>query len=124
VVEQGAQVVGKISAMFPVLRLGIVGAEREDDRLRVKSGQVIKLPELPIGQVSLPEQGRAADAEIADLEPGAEQFAEDDRVAIGFAVLDTRAEGDAVAHAGDTDDASIIRSAERRPARHAGAAGQ
>src|SRR5262249_23080251 len=54
------------------------------------------------------EQGRAAGPEIANVKARAEQFAKDNGVAIGLAIFDPGAKGDAVTHAGHADGALII----------------
>ena len=94
--------------VFPVLRFGVVGAEREDDDLRREFGQLLEPRELPIGEVTVFKQGRAADPEIPNVVARAEQFAEDDGITVGLAIFDPRAKGNAVAHAGDANRALII----------------
>ena len=123
-IEQGAQIAGELFPVFPILRFGIVGAEGEDDDLRREVGQLLELRELPVGEVTVLKQGRAADAEISNVEARAEQFGEDDRVAVGLAILDPRAKGDAVTNARDADGALIIGGMQGGFARRVGATGR
>src|SRR6266567_6948809 len=116
-IERGAQGAWELFPVSPILRLGIVGAEGEDDDLRREVGQLLELRELPVGEVTVLKQGRAADAEISNVEARAEQFGEDDRVAVGLAILDPRAKGDAVTNARDADGALIIGGMQGRFAR-------
>src|SRR2546425_6126738 len=115
--EQRAQVAGELFPVFPILRFGVVGAEGENDDLRREAGQLLELRKLPVGEVTVLKQGRAADAKISYVEARAEQFAEDDGVTVVLAIFDPSAKGDAITDAGDANGALVIGGMQGRFAR-------
>ena len=87
--------------MFPVLRLGVVGAEHDDDHVWRGLERVLIGLLVPVGIVALFQKRAPADAEISDFPLVAEHRLE--LGGIGLARLRARTLSDAIADAGDVD---------------------
>jgi len=88
----------------PVVRLGVVGAQLDDDDVRIARPRALVGAFADVGLVALAQQGRAADAEILDL-PGRVELLQHPLqlggIAVAQPVRDARSIGDAVADTGD-----------------------
>ena len=91
--------------MFPVLRLGVVGAEHDDHGIRLRLQRVLVGRFIPVGEITFPQQGTAAYPEIHHLPLLSEQLLKLGR--IGFPPFRTGPLRDAVADTGDLERAIV-----------------
>ena len=90
--------------MIPVLGFGVVGAELDNDDVGAEGGGVFEGLEFPVGAIAFFEEGGTVHAVVAHGVFFAEQSAEHGGIAALGTVFHGGAEGDAVAHAGDSSD--------------------
>ncbi|OPZ76568.1 MAG: hypothetical protein BWY77_01873 [bacterium ADurb.Bin431] len=90
----------KFTEKNPVLGLAVVRAQADDDNMGIKILGLQESRFVPIGEIPMPQQGGAADPEIAHIIVRAQPLPELLRPGGRAAAAD----GDAVADAGDADD--------------------
>ncbi len=96
-------VLDEVLLVRPVLRLGVVGAQLDQQHVWMEVFGLLKLRLVPVGIVAFSEQGTSTDAKVLDLVSVPEQSTHLEGIAVG--IVTAGALGDAVAHKGDFDGA-------------------